>query len=65
MAKYYGSECITVSCAGRKTGAAYFRRGGRSLTYSSPSFNKGMRIAQQQAKKKGVKSRLSHTKKSK
>jgi len=65
MAKYYGSECITVSCAGHKTGAAYFRRGGRSLTYSSPSFNKGMRIAQQQAKNKGVRSRLSHTKKSK
>lgn len=65
MAKYYGSECITVSCAGHKSGAQYFRRGGRSLTYSSPSFNKGMRIAQRRAKKQGVQSRLSITKKSK
>ena len=65
MAKYYGSDCLTPSCAGHKQGAAYFRKGGRSLTYSSPSFNKGMRIAQNRAKNQGVKSRLSITKKSK
>jgi len=65
MAKYYGSDCLTPSCAGHKKGAAYFRRGGRSLTYSSPSFNKGMRIAQRRAKNQGVRSRLSITKKSK
>ena len=65
MAKYYGDSCLTGSCGGHKAGAKYFRKGGRSLTKSSPSFNKGMRIAQRQAKKKGVNSRLSITKKSK
>lgn len=64
MATYRGSQCKT-DCGGHKAGASYFRRGGRSLTRSSSSFNKGMRIAQGSAKKRGKRTRLSVTKKSK
>jgi len=64
MAKYRGSQCIT-DCSGHRAGAAYFRRGGRSLTRSSGSFNRGMRIAQGDAKKRGQRTRLGITKKSK
>jgi len=64
MAKYGGSQCKT-NCAGHKAGAAYVRRGGRSLTRSSSSFNNGMKIQQKRLKKKGKRTRLSITKKSK
>ena len=64
MAKYYGSQCKT-DCSGHKAGARYTRGGGRTLTRSSSSFNSGMRVAQKQKKKKGTRSRLSVTKKSK
>jgi len=64
MATYRGSQCLT-DCSGHRKGAAYFRRGGRSLTKSSSSFNKGMRIAQGDAKRAGQRTRLSITKKSK
>jgi hypothetical protein len=64
MAKYYGSRCKT-NCAGHKAGARYARNGGRSLTRSSSSFNSGMRIVQKQLKKKGKRTRMSITKRSK
>lgn len=64
MAKYRGSQCKT-NCDGHRAGARYARSGGRSLTRSSSSFNKGMRIVQQQLKKQGVRTRMSITKKSK
>lgn len=64
MATYYGSQCKT-NCDGHKAGASYFSRGGRSLTKSSSSFNNGMRISQKRLKKKGKRTRLSITKKSK
>jgi len=64
MATYGGSQCKT-NCAGHRAGAAYVRRGGRSLTRSSSSFNNGMRIQQKRAKKKGTRMRLGITKKSK
>lgn len=64
MATYRGSQC-KGTCAGHRAGASYFRRGGRSLTRSSSSFNKGMRIAQSSAKRRGKRTRLSITKKSK
>lgn len=57
MAKYYGSGC-KGDCGGHKAGARYVRSGGRKLTNHSPSFNKGMRIAQKQLKKKGKVARL-------
>ena len=64
MATYKGSQCLT-DCSGHKAGAKYVRGGGRSLTKSSPSFNKGMRLEQKSLKNKGVRSRLSVTKRSK
>ena len=64
MATYYGSQCLT-DCSGHRAGARYVRTGGRSLTISSGSFNRGMRIAQRQLKNRGVRTRLSITKKSK
>lgn len=64
MAKYRGSQCLT-DCSGHRAGARYFRSGGRSLTLSSGSFNKGMRIAQGDAKKQGKRTRVSVTRKSK
>jgi hypothetical protein len=64
MASYYGSQCKT-NCAGHRAGASYVRRGGRSLTRSSSSFNNGMRIQQKRTKQKGKRMRLSITKKSK
>jgi len=64
MATYKGSQCKT-DCSGHRAGARYVRGGGRSLTRSSSSFNNGMRIQQSALKKKGVRSRLSITKKSK
>lgn len=64
MATYKGSQCKT-DCSGHRAGAAYFRRGGRSLTYSSSSFNKGMRISQTDAKRAGKRTRLAHTRRSK
>jgi hypothetical protein len=57
MAKYKGSQC-KGNCGGHKAGAAYARRGGRTLTYSSPSFNKGMRIEQAAMKAKGKRTRM-------
>jgi len=62
--KYYGSRCKT-DCSGHRAGRRYATKGGRSLTRSSSSFNNGMRIAQQQLKAKGIRSRMSITKKSK
>jgi hypothetical protein len=64
MATYYRSQCKT-DCSGHRAGARYARRGGRSLTRSSSSFNKGMRIVQGQLKKKGVRTRMGITKRSK
>lgn len=64
MAKYRGSTC-KGNCAGHRAGARYARSGGRTLTRSSPSFNKGMRIAQRDLKRRGIRSRMSITKKSK
>ena len=64
MATYRGSQCKT-DCSGHRAGARYFRGGGRSKTISSPSFNKGMRIAQGDAKKRGKRTRISLTKRSK
>tara|TARA_R110000823_G_scaffold204607_1_gene335593 strand:+ start:798 stop:995 length:198 start_codon:yes stop_codon:yes gene_type:complete len=65
MAKYRGSPCKSGNCGGHKAGASYFRRGGRSLTKSSTSFNNGMRISQKRVKAAGKRTRLSVTKKSK
>lgn len=64
MAKYFGSQC-KGSCMGHRAGARYVRGGGRTLTKSSSSFNKGMRVAQRRLKKAGTRSRLSVTKRSK
>lgn len=64
MATYKGSQCKT-DCSGHRAGARYTRAGGRTLTRSSSSFNNGMRLEQQALKKKGVRSRLSVTKRSK
>ena len=64
MATYRGSTCKT-DCSGHRAGARYARNGGRSLTRSSSSFNSGMRIVQRTLKRKGVRTRMSITKKSK
>lgn len=64
MATYRGSPC-KGDCSGHRAGAAYARRGGRTLTRSSSSFNNGMRIAQKQFKAQGKKTRMSVTKRSK
>jgi hypothetical protein len=64
MATYSGYRCKT-DCSGHRAGAAYVRRGGRSLTRSSSSFNRGMRIQQRRLKARGTRTRLSITKKSK
>ena len=64
MATYRGSPC-KGDCSGHRAGARYARRGGRSLTRSSPSLNNGMRIEQQAMKKKGKRTRMSITRKSK
>lgn len=64
MATYHGKQC-KGDCSGHRAGAAYVRRGGRSLTRSSKSFNEGMRVAQARYKKAGKKTRLSITKRSK
>jgi len=58
MAKYYGSECKTGNCGGHKAGYRYAKGGGRMLTRSSSSFNKGMRIAQRHLKNQGIPVRL-------
>ena len=63
MATYKGSQCIG-DCSGHKAGARYARRGGRSLTFSSSSFNKGMRLEQAAMKAKGKRTRMGITKKS-
>lgn len=64
MATYHGKQC-KGDCSGHRAGAAYVRRGGRSLTKSSSSFNAGMRVAQARYKKAGKRTRLSITKRSK
>jgi len=64
MATYQGSQCKT-DCGGHRAGASYARRGGRTLTSSSSSFNKGMRIIQRRLKSGGKRTRMSITKKSK
>jgi len=64
MATYRGSPC-KGDCSGHRAGARYARRGGRTLTRSSSSFNNGMRIAQRQLKAQGKRTRMSVTKKSK
>ena len=64
MATYKGSPC-KGDCSGHKAGARYARRGGRSLTFSSPSFNKGMRLQQKAFKAKGKRTRMATTKRSK
>lgn len=58
MAKYYGSECKGPDCGGHKAGYRYVKSGGRLTTSTSPSFNKGMRIAQRHLKTQGVTTRL-------
>ena len=63
MATYKGSPC-KGDCSGHKAGARYARQGGRSLTFSSSSFNNGMRIQQQSFKKAGKRTRMGITKKS-
>jgi len=57
MAKYYGSTC-KGDCGGHRAGARYVRGGGRKLSPHSASFNKGMRVAQRQLKKRGKTTRL-------
>jgi len=57
MAKYYGSEC-KGDCLGHKAGYRYVKSGGRLKTSTSPSFNKGMAIAQRHLKTQGVTTRL-------
>jgi|TARA_R110002073_G_scaffold80996_1_gene194615 hypothetical protein len=42
---YKGSPC-KVDCGGHRAGAAYARKGGSQPSRYSPSFNKGMKIAQ-------------------
>jgi hypothetical protein len=42
---YKGSPC-TKDCGGHRAGARYARSGGSTPSRKSPSFNKGMRIAQ-------------------
>jgi hypothetical protein len=64
MAKYRGSQC-KGNCAGHRAGARYARGGGRTLTRSSSSFNSGMRITQRDLKGRGIRTRMSITKKSK
>ena len=58
MATYYGSTCKTDSCGGHKAGARYVREGGRLLSTTSDSFDKGMRIQQSNYKKAGKVVRL-------
>lgn len=48
MAKFFGSRC-TKNCGGHKAGYRYAMGGGAQPSNTSPSFNKGMRIAQKQA----------------
>lgn len=62
MAKYYGSDCIT-DCSGHRAGYRYVKSGGRKLNSSSPSFSRGMRIAQRHLKNSGTVSRLRTPKK--
>jgi hypothetical protein len=62
--KYRGSQCLG-DCGGHRAGARYARSGGRTLTRSSPSFNKGMRIEQKRMKSSGKTTRMSIRKKSK
>ncbi len=57
MAKYYGSDC-KGDCGGHKAGYRYVKSGGRLKTSSSPSFNKGMGVAQRHLKSQGVTTRL-------
>jgi hypothetical protein len=64
MATYRGSPC-KGDCSGHRAGARYARNGGRTLTRSSSSFNKGMRITQASLKKRGQRTRMSITRKSK
>ena len=62
--KYRGSQCLG-NCQGHKAGARYARSGGRTLTRSSPSFNKGMKIQQKTLKKQGKRTRMQVRKNSK
>jgi len=64
MARYRGSPC-KGDCSGHRAGARYARNGGRTLTRSSSSFNKGMRLTQKSLKRRGVRTRMSITRKSK
>lgn len=64
MASYRGKACKT-DCSGHMAGARYARRGGRTLTISSPSFNEGMRSVQASWTKKGKKTRMGVKKNSK
>ena len=57
MSKYYGSDCIG-DCSGHKAGYRYVKGGGRKLNPKSPSFSKGMRIAQRHLKNRGTTTRL-------
>lgn len=64
MAKYRGSTC-KGNCDGHRAGARYARLGGRTLTRSSSSFNSGMRIIQRDLKRRGKRTRMSITRRSK
>tara|TARA_R110000822_G_scaffold85530_4_gene200082 strand:- start:450 stop:641 length:192 start_codon:yes stop_codon:yes gene_type:complete len=62
--KYRGSTC-KGDCSGHRAGASYFRKGGRTLTRTSSSFNSGMRVSQKRVKAVGKTTRLAIRKKSK
>ena len=64
MASYKGSSC-KGDCGGHKAGYRYAMRGGRGLTFSSSSFNNGMRIAQKEMKSAGKRTRMATNRRSK
>lgn len=43
---YKGVSACKTDCSGHRAGARYARSGGSDPSPHSPSFNKGMRIAQ-------------------
>jgi len=54
MAKFRGSMCLT-NCGGHRAGFRYARSGGGIRSPHSPSFNKGMGIANGTYKPRQVK----------
>ena len=43
--KLYKDSVCKVDCGGHRAGASYYRKGGRTPSRYSTSFNKGMMIA--------------------